>query len=90
VLLFNSKRQYIYAWNPHHKFFEVVSPFTATGLGEVKPLVDIITPLVIGATKDPTEKESKYSVSTCILPWTTSLVVMKSCVILGMEVGKEL
>ncbi len=43
VLLLDSKRQYIYAWTPHHKFFEVVQPFTATGPAEVKHLVDIIT-----------------------------------------------
>jgi hypothetical protein len=30
VLLLYSKRQYIYAWTPCHKFFEVVQPFTAT------------------------------------------------------------
>ncbi len=31
VLLLDSKRRYIYAWTPPHKFFEVVQPFTATG-----------------------------------------------------------
>jgi hypothetical protein len=31
VLLLDYKRRYIYAWNPCHKFFEVVQPFTATG-----------------------------------------------------------
>jgi hypothetical protein len=36
VLLLDSKRQYIYAWTPHHKFFEVVQSFTATGSAEVK------------------------------------------------------
>ncbi len=29
VLLLDSKRRYIYAYTPHHKFFEVVQPFTA-------------------------------------------------------------
>jgi hypothetical protein len=50
------KRRYIYAWTPHQKFFEVVQPFMATGPAEVKRLVDMITPLVVGATKDPTDK----------------------------------
>jgi hypothetical protein len=67
VLLLDSKRQYIYAYTPHHKFFEVVPPFMATGPAEVKRLVDMIAPLVVGATKDPTDKKSKYSVSACIL-----------------------
>ncbi len=58
VLLLDSTRQYIYAWTPHHKFFEVVHPSMATGHAEVKRLVDMITPLVIGATKDTTEKKN--------------------------------
>jgi hypothetical protein len=90
VLLLDSKRQCINAWTPCHKFFKVVQPFTATGPAEVKCLVNTITPLVVGATKDPTDKRSKYSVSVCILPWTTTLVVMMCCIILGREVGKEL
>ncbi len=56
VLLLDSKRTYIYAYTPRHKFFEVVHPFTATGPAEVKRLVDNITPLVVGATQDPTDK----------------------------------
>ncbi len=35
VLLLDSKRRFIYAWTPGHKFFEVVHPFTATGPAEV-------------------------------------------------------
>jgi hypothetical protein len=56
VLLLDSKRQYIYAWTPHNKFFEVVQPFMATSPAEVKRLVDMIAPLVMGTTKDPTDK----------------------------------
>ncbi len=41
-----------YAYTPCHKFFEVVQPFTASGPAEVKHLVDVIAPLVVGATKD--------------------------------------
>jgi hypothetical protein len=52
VLLLDSKRRYMYAWTPCHKFFEVVRPFTATGPAEVKRLVDMVTPLVAGTTKD--------------------------------------
>ena len=51
VLLLDSKRQYIHAYICRHNFFEVVQPFTATGSAEVKRLVDIITPLVVGATQ---------------------------------------
>jgi hypothetical protein len=65
VLLLDSKRHYIYAWTPHHKFFEVVQRFTATGPAEVKPLVDMIAPLVVGATKDPTDKR-KQLFSECV------------------------
>ncbi len=65
MLLLDSKRQYIYAWTPRHKFFEVVQPFTATGPAEVKRLVDMITPLVVGATKDLTDKR-KQLFSKCI------------------------
>ncbi len=56
VLGLDSKRRYIYAYTLCHKFFEVVQPFTATGPAEVKRLVDITTPLVVGATQDPTDK----------------------------------
>ncbi len=65
VLLLDSKRQYIYAYTPHHKLFEVVQPFTATCPAEVKRLVDNITPLVVGATQDPTDKR-KQLFSECV------------------------
>jgi hypothetical protein len=65
VLLLDSKRRYIYAYTPCHKFFEVVQPFTATGPAEVKCLVDIITPLVVVATQDPTDKR-KQLFSECV------------------------
>ncbi len=29
VLLLDSRRQYLYAWSPRHKFFPITSPFTA-------------------------------------------------------------
>jgi hypothetical protein len=64
-LLLDSKRRYIYAWTPCHKFFEVVRPFTATGPAEVKRLVDMITLLVVGATKDPTDIR-KQLFSKCV------------------------
>jgi hypothetical protein len=65
VLFLDSKKQYIYAWTPCHKFFEVVQPFTATGPAEAKRLVYMITPLVVGATKDPTDKR-KQIFSECV------------------------
>ncbi len=65
VLLLDSKRQYIYAWTPHYKYFEVVSPFAVTEPAEVKHLVDMITPLIIGTTKDPTDKR-KQIFSECV------------------------
>ncbi len=63
--MLDSKRQYINAWTPCHKFFEVVQPFTATGPVEVKHLVDMITPLVVGTTKDPTDKRNQIF-SECV------------------------
>jgi hypothetical protein len=65
VLLFDSKRQYIYAWTPCHKFFDVVQPFMAVGSAEVKRLVDMITSLVVGTTKDLTDKR-KQIFSECV------------------------
>jgi hypothetical protein len=65
VLLLDSKRRYIHAYTPHHKSFEVVQPFTASGPAEVKCLVDMIAPLVVGATKDPTDKR-KQIFSECV------------------------
>ncbi len=65
VLLLDSKRGYIYAYTSCHKFFEVVQPFAATGPAEVKRLVDIITPLVVGATQDPKDKR-KQLFSECV------------------------
>ncbi len=53
------------AWTPCYKFFEVVQPFTATGPAEVKCLVNMSTPLVEGATKDPTDKR-KQIFSECV------------------------
>jgi hypothetical protein len=64
MLSLDSKRQYIYAYTPHHKFFEVVQPFTAAGPAEVKCLVNMIT-LVVGATKDPIDKR-KQIFSECM------------------------
>ncbi len=64
-MLLDFKRRYIYAYTPHHKFFEVVHPFTATGPAEVKRLVDDITPLAVGATQSPTDKR-KQIFSKCI------------------------
>ncbi len=59
MLLLDSIRRYIYAWTPHHKFFEVVHPFMATGPAEVKCLVEMIAPLITGITKDPTDKRKQ-------------------------------
>ncbi len=64
-MLLDSKRQHIHAYTPCHKFFEVVQPFTTTGPAEVKRLVDIITPLVVGTTQDPTDKR-KQIFSECV------------------------
>ncbi len=47
------------------QILEVVQPITATGPAEVKCLVDMITPLVVGTTKDPTDKR-KQIFSECM------------------------
>ncbi len=59
VLLLDSKRQCMYAYTCRHKFFEVVQPFMASGPAEVKHLVDMIVPLVVGANNDPTDKRKQ-------------------------------
>ncbi len=46
----------MYAWSPCHKFFPITPPFTATGPAEVVRMIDIITPLVKDASKEPTDK----------------------------------
>ncbi len=74
VLLLDSKWQYIYVFTPCHKFFEVVQPFMVTGPAEVKHLVDIITPLVVGATQDPTDNR-KQIFSECVHSITISVVL---------------
>ncbi len=51
VLLLDSQRRYLYAWTPHHKFFEIKPPFTAMGPAEAVCLMDIIKPLIKGAPK---------------------------------------
>ena len=56
VLLLDSQRRYLYAWTPHHKFFEIKPPFTAMGPAEVVHLMDIIKPLIKGAPKEPDDK----------------------------------
>ncbi len=65
MLVDSKKAIHIYAWTPHHKYFEVVQPFTATGPAEVKCLEDMITPLVVGTTKDQTDKR-KPIFSECV------------------------
>jgi hypothetical protein len=65
VLLFDSKRRYIHAYTPCHKFFEVVQPITASGPAEVKCLVDMNAPLVVGATTDPKDKRQQIF-SECV------------------------
>ncbi len=65
MLLLDSKRRYMYAYTPRHKFFEVVQPFTASGPADVKHLVDMIAPLVVGTIKDPTDKR-KQIFSECV------------------------
>ena len=59
MLLLDSKRRCMYAWSPCHKFFPITTPFTATGPAEVVRMIDIITPLVKCASKEPTDKRKQ-------------------------------
>jgi hypothetical protein len=59
VMLLDSTRRYMYAWSPRHKFSPITAPFTATGPAEVVHMIDIITPLVKGASKEPTDKRKQ-------------------------------
>ncbi len=87
----DSTRRYIYGYTPSHKFFEVVQPFAASGPAEVKRLVDMITPLVVGTTKDLTDKR-KQIFSECVHIAMDNHFsgddVLR--VFFGREVGKEL
>jgi hypothetical protein len=47
-------------YTPWHKYFEVVSPFTATGPAEVKHLVNLVTPLIKGNIQDPQDKRNNF------------------------------
>jgi hypothetical protein len=90
VLLLDFKRQYIYAWTPCHKLFEVIQPFMATGPVEVKHLVDMITPLVIGATKDPTDKRKQIFSECMHIAMDNHFSGDEVFCYLGNEVGEEL
>jgi hypothetical protein len=79
---------YIYAWTPHHKFFEVVPPFTATGPAEGNCLVDIITPLAIGANKDPTDNRKQIFSERVHIAMDNFFSAHEVCGILGREDGK--
>ena len=63
VLLLDSRRRYLYAWTPRHKFFSISSPFMATGPAEVVRMIDIITPLVKVSLRNQQTKESRYLMS---------------------------
>ncbi len=89
-MLLDSKRQYIYAYTPRHKFFEVVQPFTTTGPADMKHLMNMIAPLVVGTTKGPTDKRKQIFSEYVHIAMETTLVVMMCCVILGREVEKEI
>ena len=58
VLLLDAQRRHIYAWIPHHKFYDVKAPLTATGPVEVVHLVNIITPLIKGTPNEMTDKKA--------------------------------
>ena len=52
TVVLDSKRRFIYAYTPRHKFFQKEKPFTAEGPAEVKRLVEIMKLLVKGASKE--------------------------------------
>ncbi len=68
VLLLDAQRQYIYAWTPCHKFFEVKQPFTAMGPAEVVCMMDIIQRLVKGEPMEPTDKRRQIFTAAALLP----------------------
>ncbi len=47
----DSKHRFMFAYTPQHKFFQKEKPFIAKGPAEVKQLVEIMKPLVKGASK---------------------------------------
>ncbi len=52
IVLSDSERRFIYAYTPRQKFFQRQKPFTSQGPAKVKRLVEIIKPLVKGASKE--------------------------------------
>ena len=56
VLLLDAKRRYIYAYTARHKFYEPENGWTAMGPVEVKRMMDIVRPLIIGNKQDPDDK----------------------------------
>jgi hypothetical protein len=56
VLLLDAKRRYIYAYTARHKFYEPENGWTAMGPVEVKRMMDIVYPLIIGNKQDPEDK----------------------------------
>ncbi len=48
VLLLDAKQRYVYAYTARHKFYEPENGWTAMGPVEVKRMMDIVRPLIIG------------------------------------------
>ena len=58
-MLLDAKQRYIYAYTARHKFYEPENGWTAMGPVEVKRLMNIVHPLIIGNKKDPEDKRKQ-------------------------------
>ena len=56
MMVMDLRRRYLYVWMPRDTFFQREPPFTQEGPAEVKRLVDLMHPLMIGSPKNVNDK----------------------------------
>ncbi len=60
TLVVDSVSRFIYGYTPRHKHFKRVAPFTQEGPAEVKQILDILDPIVIGVEKEEHDKRRQF------------------------------
>ncbi len=56
TLCLDTHHRFMYCYTPRHKFFSREAPFTQEGPAEVKRIVELLKPLVIGVTEDDSDR----------------------------------
>ena len=74
TIVVDARSWYMYDWTPWHKGFPKVSPFTQEGPMEVKRIVGILNPLVIGEKQDEGDKRRQIFQRSHALAWITTSV----------------